>query len=42
MQYHGANYSASTWDVYWFEKNLFGDIIAVCNAFGDKLVLFET
>ena len=29
MQYRGANYSANTWDIYWYEKNLFGDIVAV-------------
>ena len=25
MQYRGANYSANTWDIYWYEKNLFGE-----------------
>ena len=28
MQYHAEGNSSSTWDVYWFEKNLQGDIVA--------------
>ena len=40
MQYHGANYSANTWDTYWYEKNLFGDIVAVYNHSGTKLVSY--
>ena len=33
-QYHGANYAADAWDIYWYEKNLQGDIIAVYNQAG--------
>ena len=40
MQYRGANYSANTWDIYWYEKNLFGDIVAVYNHSGTKLVSY--
>ena len=40
LQYHGATYSATTWDVYWFEKNLHGDIIAVYNSTGTKIVSY--
>ena len=29
MQYHANTYEEDEWDVYWFEKNLHGDIIAV-------------
>ena len=40
MQYHGVNYSANTWDTYWLEKNLFGDIVAVYDNNGTKLVSY--
>ncbi len=40
MQYRGANYSANTWDIYWYEKNLFGDIVAVYKHNGTKLVSY--
>ena len=40
MQYRGANYSANTWDTYWYEKNLFGDIVAIYNHSGTKLVSY--
>ena len=41
MQYHAANYDKNTWDVYWYEKNLQGDIIGVCNSEGDTLVSYN-
>ena len=41
MQYHGANYAANTWDVYWYEKNLPGDIVAVYNQAGTKLATYR-
>ena len=40
MQYRGANYSAGAWDIYWYEKNLQGDIVAVYGADGTKLVSY--
>ena len=40
MQYHGASYADNTWDVYWYEKNLFGDIVAVYDRGGTKLVSY--
>ncbi len=40
MQYHGENYSANTWDIYWYEKNLFGDIVAVYKHNGTKLISY--
>ena len=40
-QYHGANYAADAWDIYWYEKNLQGDIIAVYNQAGTMLVYYR-
>ena len=40
MQYHGANYAADTWDIFWYEKNLQGDIVAVYNHNGTKLMRY--
>ena len=40
MQYHAEGNSSSTWDVYWFEKNLQGDIVAVYNHQATKLVSY--
>lgn len=40
MQYRGANYSSSKWDIYWYEKNLFGDIVAVYKHNGTKLISY--
>ena len=41
MQYHGASYTAGVWDTYWFEKNLQGDIVAVYNEAGTKLISYK-
>ena len=40
MQYHGASYAANTWDVYWYEKNLQGDVVAVYDQAGTKLISY--
>ena len=40
MMYHGASYSENQWDVFWFEKNMQGDIVAVYNESGTKLVSY--
>ena len=40
MQYHGASYATDAWDVYWYEKNLQGDIVAIYNVSGTKLVSY--
>ena len=40
MQYHGASYAEDSWDIYWYEKNLHGDIVAIYNASGTKLVSY--
>ncbi len=41
MQYHGASYAEDIWDVYWYEKNIFGDIVAVYDETGTKLISYE-
>ena len=40
MQYHASTYAQNVWDTYWFEKNLQGDIVAVYNTSGTKLVSY--
>ena len=37
MQYRTTDYAAHTFDTFYFEKNLQGDIIAVYNADGEKI-----
>ena len=41
MQYHGASYAEDAWDIYWFEKNLHGDVIAVYDEAGNKLIGYK-
>ena len=41
MQYHGASYAEDAWDVFWYEKNLQGDIVAVYNESGTKLISYK-
>ena len=38
MAYHGSDYTQYQWDVYWFDLNLYGDVIAVYNNDKKKLV----
>ena len=40
MQYRNTAYAANAFDTYWFEKNLQGDIVAVYNASGTKLISY--
>lgn len=40
MQYHGADYADGAWDIYWYEKNIFGDVIAVYDEYGTKLISY--
>ena len=40
MQYREADYAADEWDIYWYEKNLQGDIVAVYNESGVKLLTY--
>ena len=40
MMYRAPSYAANTWDVFWYEKNLQGDIIAIYNASGTKVATY--
>ena len=40
MQYRLTTYAEDVWDVYWFERNLQGDIVAVYNTTGTKLISY--
>ena len=37
MMYRTTSYAENTWDIFWYEKNLQGDIVAVYNASGIKV-----
>ena len=41
MQYHGASYAEDAWDVFWYEKNIFGDVVAVYDESGTKLISYK-
>ena len=41
MQYHGASYAEDVWDVFWYEKNLQGDIVAVYDSSGMLLIEYN-
>ena len=41
MMYRTESYAADQWDVFWFEKNLQGDIVAVYNESGTKVVTYN-
>ena len=41
LQYHSIYYATDSWDVYWFEKNLQGDIIAIYDEAGTKVVEYK-
>ena len=40
MQYRNTSYAEGKFDTYWFEKNLQGDIVAVYNQAGTKLISY--
>ena len=40
MQYHGADYAEDAWDVFWYEKNLQGDIVAIYDESGTLLITY--
>ena len=40
MQYRNTTYAAGVFDTYWFEKNLQGDVVAVYNQAGTKLIAY--
>lgn len=37
---NGASYTADRWDTYFFEKNLQGDVVAVYDTNGTKLISY--
>ena len=41
MMYRTTSYAEDVWDVFWYEKNLQGDIVAVYNSSGTKLVTYD-
>ena len=40
MQYRNTSYGEGQFDTYWYEKNLQGDIVAVYNQAGTKLIAY--
>ena len=40
MMYRTESYAVDQWDVFWFEKNLQGDIVAVYNSSGTKVATY--
>ncbi len=40
MMFRKTSYKITDWDLFWYEKNLHGDIVAVYNAFGTKLATY--
>lgn len=40
MQYRNTTYAEGAFDTYWFEKNLQGDVVAVYNQAGTKLITY--
>ena len=40
FKYHPNDAHESSWSTYWYEKNIFGDIVAVYDAFGNKQVSY--
>ena len=41
MMYRTTSYAEGAFDVFWYEKNLQGDIVAVYNSSGTKLVTYD-
>ena len=41
MMYRTTSYAEGAFDVFWYEKNLQGDIVAVYNSSGIKLVTYD-
>ena len=40
MMYRTTSYATNAWDVFWYEKNLQGDIIAIYNNNGTKVATY--
>ena len=41
MMYRTTSYAEGAFDVFWYEKNLQGDIVAIYNSSGTKLVTYD-
>ena len=41
FKYRASSYENDTWYVYWYDKNLQGDIVAIYNTNGTKLVYYR-
>ena len=41
MRYRTHTQSSGSWTTYWFEKNLQGDIVAVYNSAGTKILSYK-
>ena len=41
MPYRDSSYATDVWDTYWYEKNIFGDIVAIYSNTGIKLVSYK-
>ena len=41
MMYRTTSYAVNQWDVFWLEKNLQGDIVAVYNSTGTKVASYN-
>ena len=40
MMYRTTSYTVDQWDIFWFEKNLQGDIVAIYNESGTKVATY--
>ncbi len=41
MRYRNDTYAKDVWDIYWFDKNLQGDVVGVYNSTGIQLVSYS-
>ena len=41
MQYRDSTYADDAWDIYWYEKNMQGDIVAIYDETGIKLISYQ-
>jgi RHS repeat-associated protein len=41
MRYRNDSYAKDVWDIYWFDKNLQGDVVGVYNSTGTQLVSYS-
>ena len=40
MMYRTTSYAVNQWDVFWYEKNLQGDVVAIYNSSGTKVATY--